>query len=971
MAEYTLLAKISADASGFKSEVSSASSAFEALTSMIGNVGSVFSSFGGLATTLGGALAPVTGGLTALGVAAGKTTVDFMKVYQASMTTFKQFYGSEDAARGLYNSLYEVASASTFSQESFLNAAQRLAAYGTSAENVTRYMQVAADAVSAFGGSSQDLEQMAGVFGKVQREGRLTGESLAQFADAGVDAAGLLAKQMGVTSDEIRKMASDGALPAAEALDALSTALEDSSNGFAGMAAQIKGGSITGALDSMNSAWRTFSLNLTGINPTIGASADQLAQAEQRSLQLAGGIGSLNKIIPQMSGLFASATTGIGTFLDKMVGTEAIVNDAGVVIGYTGGVLTELANAFGSLKAAGDSVSLEPLRASLQGLADQFPVLSGLIDGFFNAFDSNGDMILTFEEMRTALQGIGDMLLKVGAAGAGFLALGATFSLVGSILGGVSGALGSVGALFGGLASGAGTLGTAISSLSPGFSSAGGSATTLRTVLSGLMSPVGLIIAGVALLVGAFIYLMTTNEEFAANMQGIWDRIVTAVQPIIDTLMTSFQTLATSLMPLVDTLLNALVPVFETLGNVIAILIEAIAPLVSMLVETLIPIFTQIVETITPIIELIINSLVPVFESLANIIGVLIEAIAPLVATVLETLLPIFQQIIEGVTPVIETILNSLIPVLEGLVPIFDLIAEVVQKVMPILQERIETVMGIIQEIWDRVWPHIQSVLETVMSVIQPVVETAMGAIENIINIVTAAIDGDWDAVWTGIQTFFEDIWNGIGEIADNLINGIKDTIIGIVTDIKTGIENIIGDVAGVFEDGLNAAKDVVSGFIDDAITWGSDLIDNFVGGIMDGIGAVADAAASIAGEVAAFIGFSEPEKGELSRFHTYMPDMMQGLADGMYSNMGTVRKAASVVAQSMAQPLEMGINAATGSLPVGSAGSGLQSVANSSSYGNISINMYGDVANAEEFVVKVETALRQITSDDERLANT
>lgn len=69
-------------------------------------------------------------------------------------------------------------------------------------------------------------------------------------------------------------------------------------------------------------------------------------------------------------------------------------------------------------------------------------------------------------------------------------------------------------------------------------------------------------------------------------------------------------------------------------------------------------------------------------------------------------------------------------------------------------------------------------------------------------------------------------------------------------------------------------------------------------------IGAVGDAIAEVAETIAEFIHFSEPDKGPLSHFHTFMPDMMKQLAEGMEAGRFKVRVAAANVAADIAAPL-------------------------------------------------------------------
>ena len=80
-------------------------------------------------------------------------------------------------------------------------------------------------------------------------------------------------------------------------------------------------------------------------------------------------------------------------------------------------------------------------------------------------------------------------------------------------------------------------------------------------------------------------------------------------------------------------------------------------------------------------------------------------------------------------------------------------------------------------------------------------------------------------------------------------------------------------------------------------------MMSNLAGGISGAIGKVKGAVGNVASVIRSFLHFSEPDVGPLSNFHTFMPDMMKGLADGMIGNLGLVEDAASRVAGAIAQP--------------------------------------------------------------------
>ena len=81
---------------------------------------------------------------------------------------------------------------------------------------------------------------------------------------------------------------------------------------------------------------------------------------------------------------------------------------------------------------------------------------------------------------------------------------------------------------------------------------------------------------------------------------------------------------------------------------------------------------------------------------------------------------------------------------------------------------------------------------------------------------------------------------------------------------------------------GFRAAIDWITSLPEKAITWGADIIQGIIDGITGGIGKIGDAAKGIADKIKSFLGFSEPEDGPLSDFHTYMPDMIDLMSQGI-----------------------------------------------------------------------------------------
>ena len=149
------------------------------------------------------------------------------------------------------------------------------------------------------------------------------------------------------------------------------------------------------------------------------------------------------------------------------------------------------------------------------------------------------------------------------------------------------------------------------------------------------------------------------------------------------------------------------------------------------------------------------------------------------------------------------------------------------------------------------------------------------------------------DSIVKDAIEFWTDLFNDTMEIFQNIWDGIVETV---------------GSIKDAIVDGVSEAIKFLEDLHAKALEWGRDMIDSFIQGIKDKIGSLGDELEATAEEIAAFLGFSEPDKGPLSNFHTFAPDMMDLFTKGIRDNIPEVRKAAEDMAAAIAQP----VNAST-----------------------------------------------------------
>lgn len=106
------------------------------------------------------------------------------------------------------------------------------------------------------------------------------------------------------------------------------------------------------------------------------------------------------------------------------------------------------------------------------------------------------------------------------------------------------------------------------------------------------------------------------------------------------------------------------------------------------------------------------------------------------------------------------------------------------------------------------------------------------------------------------------------------IMNALATTIITSIPTIIESFGQVLSEIAKFFWDNRKKPDE-----------WGADLIKNFVAGIRNRFGDVTSVLKELGELVASLIGFSEPEIGPLSNFHTYAPDMMKLFMKGVNDN--------------------------------------------------------------------------------------
>ena len=283
--------------------------------------------------------------------------------------------------------------------------------------------------------------------------------------------------------------------------------------------------------------------------------------------------------------------------------------------------------------------------------------------------------------------------------------------------------------------------------------------------------------------------------------------------------------------------------------------------------QNIVGVWTKIKQAIGYIGEGIRNVVVPIFEGIRTAAVVALEEIQQAVAKVAHGIAQFFKELSSGKvdkkkwTDIGESIgriavgVVAVIAAVKGISAIFGVITTVISVV--------KAVISVIK----LAFVVVKSII-TVIKVVGAVISVLASAFGPVILAIAAAI---------AIGVLLWKNWDKIREAAGNLLEGIKTTI---------------GNVRDAIVTGIQAAIDWITSLPAEALKWGSDIIDGIVSGIQSAVGRVGEAVKGVADKIKSFLGFSEPEDGPLSDFHTYMPDMIDLMASGITSGKKKVKDA-------------------------------------------------------------------------------
>ena len=355
----------------------------------------------------------------------------------------------------------------------------------------------------------------------------------------------------------------------------------------------------------------------------------------------------------------------------------------------------------------------------------------------------------------------------------------------------------------------------------------------------------------------------------------------------------------------------------------------------------------QIVGFVNGIMEMTTN-IGGLIASFGGLSGVLTGVVLPIagVAAAIVAIIAIIQNwdtITETIATVWETVKNAVVNTWNNLyskfVEIFTAILN--NPVVQLIVDYVTTRFNIMKDLITGIWDGIKDIASGAWELIKNIV---LGPVLLLCDLVTGnftKLKEDASKIFSNLGNALSTIWNGIKGIASSIWTAIKENIANTAGRMVDGVKLAIQKIPSIFSDIFGKVRNFVTSLPGEALRWGRDIIDGIADGIKGAISKVTNAVSGVANKIRSFLHFSEPDVGPLSDFHTYMPDMMTGLASGIKAGIPMLQKAAGLAAGAISGGLN-GTITTDGIVGASSGSYYSEGSGNTTTYGATTINVYG-----------------------------
>lgn len=248
---------------------------------------------------------------TAIGAVSGAfgaavlSGVKYNSQMEQYITSFGTMLGSAEEATKLVNNLKEMGAKTPFETSDLAKASQTLLAFGTSAEDLLPTLQMLGDVSQ---GNKERFDSLTLAFAQVGSAGKLSGQDLLQFVNAGFNPLNEISKMTGESMAELKERMSAGGVSAEEVAEAFKHATSEGGQFYQATEAQSQ--TFNGQMSTLKDNAMSFIGELTqGVTNTLKDSVLPTVNGWLEELQSAFTSNGVEGVVTAFGSILADACT--------------------------------------------------------------------------------------------------------------------------------------------------------------------------------------------------------------------------------------------------------------------------------------------------------------------------------------------------------------------------------------------------------------------------------------------------------------------------------------------------------------------------------------------------------------------------------------------------------------------------------------------------------------------------------------
>lgn len=224
--------------------------------------------------------------------------------------------------------------------------------------------------------------------------------------------------------------------------------------------------------------------------------------------------------------------------------------------------------------------------------------------------------------------------------------------------------------------------------------------TGFSKVLTTLTGPVGIVIGVITALVGIFIHLFNTNEQFRLKAQETWNNLVGLFQ-------------------------NTVMPVIQNIGNLVTNVINTVISILQQLWSFVEPFFT---EMFTWLMDFWNNTGSKIFENVMGFVNGLIDLVSMIWNNVIS---PVIDFLVKNLQPAFSVVFGTISGVVQGF---GNTIGAIIKSVAGVLKGIIDFITGVFSENWEKAWNGVKEIFSNIVSGLGNIIKAPINFIISTIN---------------------------------------------------------------------------------------------------------------------------------------------------------------------------------------------------------------------------------------------